>query len=57
MSYSSTIYVYCTTFSTVIRTFLGEGGGALIGRWALIKYCYPWEERLFEGGHLFEAGG
>ena len=48
--FKSTVYVYRTTFNTVIRTFLGEGGGALI------KYFEPQEGRLFEGGAYWKLG-
>ena len=41
----STVYVYRTTFSTVIRTFLGEGRGGAY-----------WKGCLLEGRPLFEAG-
>ena len=60
MFFKSTVYVYRMTFSTVICTFFGEGGGggALIGRRALIQHFEPQEGRLFKGGggRLLEAG-
>ena len=44
--FKSTVYVYCTTFNTVIRTFLGEGdgrlleGGRLLHIWSLRRGAY-----------------
>ena len=45
--FKSTVYVYCA-FSTVIRTFLGEGGGRLLkilslGRDAYLKGGTYWK--------------
>ena len=48
------VYVYRTTFGTIIRTFLGEDGRGLIERGAHIKCFEPQEGRLFEGRRLFE---
>ena len=52
----SAIYVYRTIFSTVIRTFLGEGGGPLLEGGAYLKFLAYGGALIRRGGRLIEAG-
>ena len=53
----STVYEYCLTFSPVICTFLGEGGGGgAYWKGVLIKYFYPRRGAYSNGGAYLKLG-
>ena len=52
----STIYVYRMTFSAVIRTFVREGGGALIGNGRLLNIFSPGRGTYSKGDSYLKLG-
>ena len=48
--FKSIVYVYRTTFSTVIHTFLGEGGGRLLEGGYLLNILSLRRGRYSKGG-------
>ena len=50
------VYVYRTTFSTVIRTFLGEGGGRLLEGGRLLNILSLKRGAYSKGGAYWKLG-
>ena len=54
--FKTTVYVYRTTFSTIIRTFLGDGGGRLLEGGRLLNILSLRRGAYWKGGAYWKLG-